>query len=639
MIKVTLDDVVVGSPASRSVTNICDVLKFDNGSDHDEWKTMKRAWPTLCLSALSFIQACRCSAALVGVRPSCGYSSTTALFAASYSRRTNAPSSVVADHPASISRGSSRVNAPVRSVMDLLIERYGNHAVQQDLPAQDTAFDTSEVKKSLPLGNWTKMRRFLYRTCAAKRDGALTVRQVVNVLDFLNQTFPDNLPLQQSILMQSPRILSKHVSTRLLPTAEFLRSLYGAAAMKDAVMRNPDLLLTTGTGYNGDALDLVDVFLRQDLHLTTNNVRHLKKTCPGLFQLSMVQLLSVVSYLRSILQVPDTDPQIATPESSPTLHATATIGKLILAHPSIFQLSVPDNLRPRIQYLQDRLALSDADLACLTRSCSGAILGLSVTRNIQPTLELLSSILPSSSDLRKALLSHPQILGLSLPNLRAKIEYFNRIDEMARGSGSCSAEDRGGISLASRFLMRSPTIFSLSLRDNILPTVEFLGRIWGAATPSDPSVDDCAEVSVTLTPIAPLLFEYPSILTLSLEGNIQPTVNFYVRAGYLSLNDDGRLDTSHGREMIVRGRYIASSLFTRLLPRWNYYCEQKQEKNGELFVPPPLHVLAGTTDDVFCEKCGLQLDLYTLFKETAIPRLKFSSQFDTWLHTGRPIDV
>jgi hypothetical protein len=46
--------------------------------------------------------------------------------------------------------------------------------------------------------------------------------------------------------------------------------------MEDAVMRNPDLLLTTGTGYNGDVLDLVDVFLRHDLHLTADNVRHLK---------------------------------------------------------------------------------------------------------------------------------------------------------------------------------------------------------------------------------------------------------------------------------------------------------------------------------------------------------------------------
>jgi hypothetical protein len=106
--------------------------------------------------------------------------------------------------------------------MDLLIERYGSHAAQQCLPVHNTASDTSTAVKKRPRLVWTKMRRFLYRACTAEKDRALTVRQVVKVLDFLNQTFPDNLPLQQSILMQSPRILSKHVATRLLPTAEFL---------------------------------------------------------------------------------------------------------------------------------------------------------------------------------------------------------------------------------------------------------------------------------------------------------------------------------------------------------------------------------------------------------------------------------
>jgi hypothetical protein len=100
----------------------------------------------------------------------------------------------------------------------------------------------------------------------------------------------------------------------------------------------------------------------------------------------MVQMLSAVSYLRSILQVPDSsDPQIAVP----TVNATAVIqvGKMILAHPTIVRLSVPGNLHPRIQYLQDRLVLSGADLARLIRRSCGAILALSVTRNIQPTLE------------------------------------------------------------------------------------------------------------------------------------------------------------------------------------------------------------------------------------------------------------
>jgi hypothetical protein len=53
---------------------------------------------------------------------------------------------------------------------------------------------------------------------------------------------------------------------------------------------------------------------------------------------------------------------------------------------------------------------------------------------------------------------------------------------------------------------------------------------------------------------------------------------------------------------------------------------------------PPLHLLAGATDEVFCRQLNLSLSEYTAFKEEAIPRLKFNSQFDRWLKTGRPID-
>jgi hypothetical protein len=54
---------------------------------------------------------------------------------------------------------------------------------------------------------------------------------------------------------------------------------------------------------------------------------------------------------------------------------------------------------------------------------------------------------------------------------------------------------------------------------------------------------------------------------------------------------------------------------------------------------PPLHLLAGATDEVFCRQLNLSLGEYTKFKEEAIPRLKFNSQFDRWLKTGRPIDL
>ena len=52
-----------------------------------------------------------------------------------------------------------------------------------------------------------------------------------------------------------------------------------------------------------------------------------------------------------------------------------------------------------------------------------------------------------------------------------------------------------------------------------------------------------------------------------------------------------------------------------------------------------MFLLVLANDLKFCDWLGLDSADYIEFKETAIPRLKFSSQFDTWVKTGRPIQV
>ena len=103
-------------------------------------------------------------------------------------------------------------------------------------------------------------------------------------------------------------------------------------------------------------------------------------------------------------------------------------------------------------------------------------------------------------------------------------------------------------------------------------------------------------------------------------------------------------------------RYIATSLYNRLLPRWNYHLIQSQGKDDDsvdlsrsaiderkndlsFATKPPLHLLAGATDELFCKRMKYDYDTYIKFKKEAIPKLKFSSQFDTWIKTGLPIDM
>ena len=167
--------------------------------------------------------------------------------------------------------------------------------------------------------------------------------------------------------------------------------------------------------------------------------------------------------------------------------------------------------------------------------------------------------------------------------------------------------------------------------------------------------------------LSSLLAEYPSVLGLSLEGNIQPTLSFYNKTGFIMLYSDWKpmdsstrpstnqiqkkgKDDTNAQIPFIRGQNLASSLFQRLLPRWHFFLANKEQfmnktkgahdhSHFDYIKKPSLHMLSVADDWRYWEELGVDVEEYKLFKEDSIPRLKFSSQFDTWLKTGRPIDV
>jgi hypothetical protein len=167
-----------------------------------------------------------------------------------------------------------------------------------------------------------------------------------------------------------------------------------------------------------------------------------------------------------------------------------------------------------------------------------------------------------------------------------------------------------------------------------------------------------------------MLQEYPNILTLSVEGNLKPTMVFFNKTGYTQLNENWELVSpaagvlnnklSDPSQPYIRGRYIAASLYNRLLPRWHYWFSKRHVVEPEISrkiakdntmvtstspttdpLPkmPPLHILVMASDELFCKTMAFSFEDFLAFKEESIPRLKFSSQFDMWLKTGRPIDL
>jgi hypothetical protein len=530
-----------------------------------------------------------------------------------------------------VSRDVLSASAPpkARDIWTVLSTRYSKEATSS----------TGEGNASTNNRNadWTKTRNYIYHTV-----DKLPLSQVQDVCEFLESHF-DNA-LIANILQSSPRILRKNVVSNLTPTTKFLKQLYGDDLFQKAVSRNPDLLLSTGLGYNGGSgnYESVERYLRDDLELPPSKLKKFSQSAPFFFQIPLIKIQQVAEFLTDLLDKGDQDA------------APAILQKVMMQHPHLFHLSVDTNLQPRIEFLRAACQLSDKHVATLIKSSSG-ILGLSVQDNLKPTLDYLTDlfVVDDSDDdeiaatrgreaLHKCIMSHPAILALSQRNIESKVDYFNAID--------CTTDS--GFSLAARIALRSPVVYSLSLTDNIVPTVEFLSKIWG--TPAPPTVQ-CRDSELCILTddagssndgsLGMLLRDYPSVLTLSLEGNLQPTLHFYNKTGYTSLTEDWELISSpdanqspSAQPKVIRGRYIAASLFHRLLPRWHYWMSAKKDQQSGA-IKPPLHAMVGATDATFCKLLGLDLHAYLEFKQESASRLKFSSQFDTWLKTGRAIDI
>ena len=472
--------------------------------------------------------------------------------------------------------------------------------------------------------SWTKARNYIYHA-----SDKLTVDQVRQVVDFLNSLSPNDTELPKQIVQSSPRILRKNVQNNLKPTAKFLLGLWGTKLFREALKRNPNLLLSSGIGSNGPVNRDVELLFVDRLQLKKADLKRLKQSASFLFSQPTEKLAEVIDYFESILKA----------GSFPERKIPGIIAKMTLANPQILRLSVKSNLEPRVEFLKLKCGFDSADIASLIKTSGPVWIPLSVSANLEPTLDFFAKLVPDQAALRKSVLSHPAVLGLSIDNLNSKVDYFDAIDRQGR----CSMDDdevkskSSGASLASRMAVRCPAIYSLSLSNNIIPKVDFLALFWNTTSPHQLDDDGNGRYEADSGSLATLLKEYPNVLTLSLEGNIQPTINFFNRTGYAKLDSDGRLIevAEQDKGTVIRGRYLAASLYNRLLPRW-HFCIAKNIAEKDM---PPLHLLATATDLTFCKHYGFTVKEFQDFKTDSIPKLKFSSQFDTWLKTGRPIDI
>jgi len=366
--------------------------------------------------------------------------------------------------------------------------------------------------------------------------------------------------------------------------------------------------------------------------MSQSSLKLLKRKSPNIFQISIKKIKPLVACLACLLRE-----EHNSDFHSLMKHDKAIINKIILHYPSILNLKI-DFIHERIVFLRG-CGLESREIANLLKTCPG-ILGLSIENNLHPTMDFVKRCLGlDDSNFKKIMKKHPQILLLSLENLRSKVEYFRSIERLSNVNQTNF--------LARKIAISAPSTFSLSLKENIIPTVEFLGKMWGVEFPLSPfstnkDIDYTSKVDNTRKKysLSSLLFEYPGILTLSLESNIQPTVRFFNRTGYLQLDSQGNAlactQNKTKQKSLVRGRYISSSLFQRLLPRWYFLIDSHTFDHNNTLMPP-LYILATANETAFCNFFQVDFQKYHEYKLSSVPKLKFSSQFETWVRTGKSI--
>jgi hypothetical protein len=589
---------------------------------------------------------------------------------------------------------------------------------KSDTKAKRSAILETLMARSAQAESSSKLRQYLYKTNLS----TISLEQVDSVLSYLDGVLGSK-QLTNSVLRSTPRIIRKSVDTQLKPTVEFLLSIYSDDLFLKAIERNPRLLVTSGVGYDGSKKNAgsedVAMYLTKELGLKESAVRRLKKSHPTIFQFSVEEQVRPVADYLVFLFAAAKDNDIAPVQLA---EAQKFAGSVIRGCPNVLGLSVDSNLMPKVDFLGTRCGLDRKGVSKIIDAYP-ELLGLSLSMNIRPTIDFLSNVLlgrandmpddaveedfamwleDSKEPLCKCICRHPQIFGLSKQNLCSKVAYFDMIDNIVsvdaalavmatEGSqGQAASEEygdhRGKVeSLASRVLLAAPSTYSLSLEKNIAPKIERLARLWGANVRAEIDLDDAETIrdenGCLLKPLFPKsnilsssLCEYPPVLTLSMEGNLLPTIDFYNRTGYVRLDSEGRAIPFHAQDeekgnrhdaSTIRARYLATSLFNRLLPRWQYYKIQRSNcgesslvedplrsidnanigvtSNGGSFQNevkesrPPLHLLAGASDAQFCSKFNFDLASYEQYRQDEAGKLQFNWQFADWIKTGRPI--
>lgn len=221
------------------------------------------------------------------------------------------------------------------------------------------------------------------------------------------------------------------------------------------------------------------------------------------------------------------------------------MGKITFQAGQILGLK-PNVLRSKVKFLQDTLDMTTDEVRDIVQ-LQPTLLGMSVKQNLKPTIEFLCQELGMNPklQLKTLVMSAPSILGYSLANLAAKLNFFNT-------TLGLTVQERRAVLLA------EPRLLCCGLESSML-RLKFWRR----------------EMRIPLDQLRKIVQKNPRVLMYSLNDNLRPKLIFYL---IMTLHMEPRQVL---KLLLAYPNFLNYSLEDHLLPITRYFISELEYSSLE----------------------------------------------------------
>ena len=380
---------------------------------------------------------------------------------------------------------------------------------------------------------------------------------ITNTLEVLQTEL--NLSLKDIKAIQSrslPAILSyprSELRKRILVYKLDLQ--YPTEQITKMVLKDPRMLRTDSTNVRqilrvlSEELNIerddVHAMLRKEILLLTYNakknirptIRYLKENEVGLC-LGMVDRKGI-STLKGKTTMGDADSHVSLALSKEERDSIVKdrLKQLVMGHPKILSSSIDKNLKPTVQFFLREVGLSPYEFGRVVYRRGGSLLEANVERTLRRKVDFLRSELD--------------------------LEVSNRGDDNAEeidNAANVTVQMRGDAHDANlqNIVFEQVSAPSLPMSDNASPTIV------------------ASQGKTTFTSrerrrlLAQMLATNPDILTLSIENNLQPKLDYFRHTIGLSIEQTRYI-------MLKRPQLLALSLERNIIPKIEFFMESRDE--------------------------------------------------------------